>query len=123
LQKILREALGYQEIMAEEAGELSGGEFDLVAEGRVVIENKIAEKIRDPFDAKPAAATQGRRYAIALGARVVIVAMGYIPKAGHFPTKAKSVLIRKIDDSDHRRAEIRIVIPYGAVVPSREKKN
>lgn len=121
LQRILREALSYAGIKIAEAGELSGGEFDLLAEDRVVIENKIAEQVRDPFDAKSAAATQGRRYAIALGARVVIVAIAYIPKPGQFPTKVKSIMVRKIDNSDDRRAEIRVIIPYGAVVPSSEK--
>lgn len=122
LQKNLRDALRYQEIKIEEASALSGGNFDLVAEERVVIENKIAEEARDPFEKNPAAATQGRRYAIALGARVVIVAMAYIPKPGRFPTKAQSILVRRIDDADDRRAEIRIVIPYGAVIPSHEKR-
>lgn len=123
LQRVVREALGYQEIRIEEAGERGGGKFDLVAEDRVVIENKIARETRDPFDVKPAAATQGRRYAIALGARVVIVVMGYIPNCGAFPTKTKSVLVRKIDAEDDRRVEIRILVPYSAVVPSKEQKS
>jgi len=122
LQAKVRRALEVQDIRISEAGALSGGEFDLVAEGRVVIENKIAEKVRDPFDTKPAAATQGRRYAIALGGRVVIVVLAYIPKAGQFPSKTQSILVRKIDDDDDRRAEIRIVIPYHAEVPSRERR-
>ncbi len=121
LQEKVRQALGFQGIKTAEAGKVSGGEFDIFAEDRVLIENKLAEDVRDPFDAKSAAATQGRRYAIALGGRVVIVIMAYIPKPGQFPTKAKSVLVRKIDAADDRRAEIRIVIPHGAVVPSREK--
>lgn len=122
LQAKVREALDYQGVRTSEAGKLSGGEFDLVAEDRVLIENKLAEEVRDPFDAKSAAGTQGRRYAIALGGRLVIVVMAYIPKPGQFPAKAKSILVRKIDAQDDRRAEIRIVIPHGAVVPSREKR-
>jgi HD superfamily phosphohydrolase len=122
LQAKVRPALHIQGIKVAEAGALSGGEFDLVAEDRVVIENKIADAVRDPFDAKAAAATQGRRYAIALGGRVVLVVMAYVPKPGQFPTKTKSVLVRKIDDQDDRRAEIRVILPYRAPVPSREKR-
>ena len=121
LQQTLLEAFRYQQIKVSEAGDMSGGESDLVVEDRIVIENKIADEVRDPFDAKPAAAMQGRRYAIALGARVVIVAMAYVPKPGHFPSKAQSLLVRRIDEGDNRRAEIRVIIPYGAVTPSREK--
>jgi hypothetical protein len=64
---------------------------------------------------------QGRRYAIALNAQVVIVVLGYKPKPAAFPTKPQCVTIQPIASGDRNRVEIRLTLPYAAVIPSHEK--
>jgi hypothetical protein len=64
---------------------------------------------------------QGRRYAIALNAQVVIVVLGYMPKPATFPAKSQCVTIRGIAADDRNRVEIRFALPYRAVLPSHER--
>jgi hypothetical protein len=100
---------------------LGGGELDLFAADAILVENKFHGQTSKPTDASPAAGMQGRRYAIALNAQIVIVMIAYRPSSSLFPTKPQCVTVHGISIADQNRVEIRFSLPYGAVVPSRER--
>lgn len=99
----------------------SGGISDLIVNDIIVIENKFSGATANPADAKPAAAMQGRRYAIALDRQIVIVLHAY-KLDGPMPDKLASVSVHPVTDGD-RHAEFRVDLPYGASVPSREREH
>lgn len=119
LQQKLRDCLRYQNLKVDEGSRVGGGALDLYVEDAILIENKFHGKTDDPHAVKPAAGMQGRRYAIALNAQVVIVVIAYQPLAGKFPDKHDCVSVHRIA-GDSRTAEIRFTLPYGAVLPSHE---
>jgi hypothetical protein len=120
LQRQLRECFTYRNIKTEEGSKVGGGKLDLFAADAVLIENKFHGMSAMPAVASPAARMQGRRYAIALSSQIVIVVVAYKASPGLFPTKSSTLSIHEITSGDHNRVEIRITLPYGAVVPSRE---
>jgi HD superfamily phosphohydrolase len=120
LQNLLRDHLRGRELEVSEGSKLGGGVFDLVAEHVILIENKLHGSTQNPSGVKPAAGMQGRRYAISLGAQIVIVVTGYQPQPGKFPSKVDVVTVARIA-ADDNRVEIRFSLPYGAVKPSSEK--
>lgn len=119
LQNFLRDHLRGGGLRVEEGSKLGGGILDLAVENLILIENKFHEVASDPTTVKKAAGMQGRRYAISLGAQIVIVVTGYRPPPGKFPRKVDVVLVQNIAESDNR-VEIRFSVPYGAVRPSDE---
>lgn len=121
LQDRLRTCFSYRGITVEEGSVVAGGKFDLFVADAILVENKFHGETRTPSEAAPAAGMQGRRYAIALNAQVVIVVLGYMPKPATLPTKCQSVTIRRIAIGDRNRVEIRFALPYGAVLPSHER--
>jgi HD superfamily phosphohydrolase len=120
LQDRLRTFLTGHGLKVTEGATMSGGQFDLLLQDRILLENKFAGKETDPENCAVAAATQGRRYAVAVGSRVVFVPLAYIPEKGAVPSKPRSFVARPVSPGDDRRVEIRVLIPYGAPVPSRE---
>ena len=123
LQRQLRDCFGYHKLKTEEGSRASGGELDLFVDDAVLVENKFHARTAEPTKAFPAAGMQGRRYAIALSAQIVIVMLAYKPLPGSFPNKSKCVTVQPIGAGDQNRVEIRFSLPYGAVVPSREKED
>jgi hypothetical protein len=121
LQTEVRSALEMAGLQISEGGKGGGGAFDLFLENTILLENKIEGRIKAPEGAKPAAGMQGRRYAIALDAQIVLVVLAYQPEPGKLLDKSSSVIVRQIEPGRKGRAEIRFMLPYGAVVPSREK--
>lgn len=119
LQVWAKDFLSAAGIAVTEAPKASGGITDLIAEDAVTIENKYSGKTATPGDEKASAGAQGRRYAISLNHQIVIVLHAY-QVAGPLPDKLDCVSVQPIGE-DRRRAEIRIDLPYGAPVPSREK--
>ena len=117
----VRMALEMAGVKITEGTSAGGGALDLLAEDAVLIENKFEGRTAKPEQAKPAAGMQGRRYAIALNVQLVIVMVAYRPKAGVMLDKTQSVEVLPIAGAGGRRAELRIMLPYDAVVPSREK--
>jgi HD superfamily phosphohydrolase len=96
LQERLRECFGHRGLRVQEGSKAGGGELDLFVMDAILVENKFYRKTSAPSAIAPAAAMQGRRYAIALNAQVIIVMAAYQPPPGAFPTKAQSVSIHPI---------------------------
>lgn len=123
LQNKIRTFLQARSLTVTEGSVTSGGKTDLLAENSVLVENKFtSEIIADLLKHALDAGTQGRRYAISLGSRVIIVPLAYVPRPGDMPSKPRSFAVRAITSGDDRRAEIRVLVPYGAATPSREKR-
>jgi hypothetical protein len=121
LQKQVRSKLEMAGLKVAEGLEVSGGETDLVLNGAIVLENKIDGATASPDTRKAPAGMQGRRYAIALNSRLVIVLLAYKPLGAHVvPNKMDSIEVRRITAQDRYQAEIRIKLPYGLASPSRE---
>lgn len=121
LQELLRDAFILNGLRVEEGSKVGGGLLDLFVAEAILVENKFADTPGDPNKAFPAAGMQGRRYAIALGSQIVIVVGAQKAKRTKFPSKTATVSVRPISAGDVNRVEIRVLLPFGAVVPSREK--
>jgi HD superfamily phosphohydrolase len=121
LQKEVRAFLEAAGLQIDEGTKAGGGELDLYVADAILLENKIEGATSAPQLAKPAAGMQGRRYAIALDTQIVLTVVAYQPKPGALRDKSQSVTVHSIGTPGHDRVEIRIALPYGAVVPSREK--
>jgi HD superfamily phosphohydrolase len=121
LQDLLRQTFTLKGLRVEEGSKVGGGALDLFVEDAILVENKISDTATDPEKLFPAAGMQGRRYAIALGSQVVIVVGARRAKRGSFPSKTETVSVRPISSGDMNRVEVRFLLPFGAVVPSREK--
>jgi hypothetical protein len=122
-QQAVARYLRAREINISEGGNLGGGEYDLIANERALIENKIVGSTADPFEAKPEAPYQANRYALATCQRIFFTAVGYIPKdSANLLEQTKSVRVRRLEGIERTAAEIRVVVPYGTPAPSREKK-
>ncbi|MDA4845451.1 HD domain-containing protein [Hoeflea poritis] len=122
LQAKLRSAFRISSLIVEEGSVLGGGKLDLAVENSILVENKFKHTAGIPEKAFPAAGMQGRRYAIALGSQVVIVVGAQRVEAGALPNKSSCVSVRPIFSGDRNRVEIRFLLPFGAPIPSREKK-
>jgi hypothetical protein len=123
LQQLLREAFVLSKLHVEEGSKVGGGFLDLFVEQAILVENKFKDTASDPQKSFPAAGMQGRRYAIALGSQIVVVVGAQRARPGKFPSKTDTVTIRPISSGDVNRVEIRILLPFGAALPSREKAN
>ena len=123
LQKLLRNSLRSRNLNVDEGTKVGGGKLDLYVHDAVLIENKFHGATRSPQNVAGAAGMQGRRYAISLGAQVVIVVVGYKVKGGDLPNKSKALSIHGISALDANRVELRFSLPYGAPLPSREKED
>jgi hypothetical protein len=123
LQALLRDAFVLQKLQVEEGSKVGGGLLDLFVEQAILVENKFKDTASDPQKSFPAAGMQGRRYAIALGSQIVVVVGAQRVQPGKFPSKTETVTVRSIASGDVNRVEIRILLPFGAVVPSREKSS
>jgi hypothetical protein len=121
LQSQLRDALRMNGLKIDEGSKVGGGKLDLYVEDAILIENKFHSSPAAAADVAPAAGMQGRRYAISLGSQVVIVVAAHKVGPGEFPNKASCISVKSISSKDRNRAEIRFSVPFGAVVPSREK--
>ncbi|MGJ4897474.1 HD domain-containing protein [Bradyrhizobium oligotrophicum] len=123
LQVLLRDSLRSQGITVEEGSKAGGGKLDLYVEDAILIENKFHGGTRSPQNVARAAGMQGRRYAIALGAQIVFVVVGYKLSGGDLPNKSATLSIHGISSQDPNRVEFRFSLPYGAPNPSDEKED
>ena len=124
LQAKLREHLVSREIAVIEGSELGGGETDLILCDRVVVENKVRkERTRDPFEVGPHYAWQSRRYSMALCSKVAFVVVGYRPidESALLPMPSR-IHVLAMTGAPENRCEVRIVVPFGAGVPSSAKR-
>jgi hypothetical protein len=121
LQREVRARLEMAGLQVDEGSVGGGGALDLFLNRTILLENKIEGITASPSDSKPAAGMQGRRYAIALNAQIVLVMLAYRPPAGEMLDKSQSITVKKIENQPRGRAELRVMLPYGAVTPSRER--
>jgi hypothetical protein len=120
LQRCLRDCFGCHGLKTEEGSKVGGGKLDLFIADAVLVENKSHGQALKPAKVSPAAGMQGRHYAIALNAQVVIVRLAYAPPPGLFPTKSEFAAIHGISTDDLNRVEIRFSLPYGETRGARE---
>lgn len=105
----------------DEGTEIAGGELDLLVERQVVVENKFHGVAANPPAVAKSAGMQARRYGLALNSQLVIVMSArQVPAGGVVPSKTASVEVRPIAEADRNRVELRIDLPFGAVLPSSE---
>lgn len=124
LQAKLRDHLRSRGVSVTEGAELGGGETDLVLHDRIVVENKVRrEKTRDPFEAGPHYAWQGRRYGMTIGSRVVFVVVAYRPndESAVLPPPCR-IRVCTMPEAPEDICQVRVVIPWGMGVPSSAKK-
>ncbi|MBI3449257.1 MAG: HD domain-containing protein [Acidobacteria bacterium] len=119
LQEALLDYLRGARVVVAEGVKIGGGESDLVLNGSVVVENKVAGRCVDPFAVKLEAGWQARRYSIAILSSVAIVLLAYQP-AGEHAVLPQSHRIR-VESLHDGHATIRVVVPYGHGVPSHVK--
>ncbi|WP_188055767.1 HD domain-containing protein [Sphingosinithalassobacter sp. CS137] len=108
-------------IRVTEAPKAGGGITDLILNDTIVLENKHSGAAAEPVHAKGSAGMQGRRYAIALDKQIVLVVHAYKSKS-ILPDKQDTASVHQITDGD-RRVELRVDLPYGAPIPSRETED
>lgn len=123
LQTKLRECLHSRGTKVAEGSEFGGGETDLILHDRIVVENKVCRgKTKDPFEAGPHYAWQGRRYSISLCSRVVFVVLGYRPnnETALIPLPNR-IQACAISGAQEEWCQVRVVVPWGAGVPSSAK--
>lgn len=116
----LRKALRQVPLDIKEGTEIAGGETDLIAFRRVLIENKWQSTQTDnPLQVKPRTGRQGRRYTLPTGQPFVITALAYPAKSenGHLPPH-KCVAVRQLAGITEPFVEIRIAVRYGDMKPS-----
>jgi hypothetical protein len=125
LQNLLRDALIMRSLSVEEGSKIGGGKLDLYVEDAIMIENKFHSTASQSEAVSPAAGMQGRRYAISLGAQIVIVVAAYKPQPGQYQNKANCISINEISREDKNRAEIRFLLPFGSccTFPRKTKKS
>ena len=124
LQAELRNRLRSRGTTVTEGAETGGGETDLVLHDRIVVENKVRrEKTRDPFEAGPHYAWQGRRYGMTIGSRVVFVVVAYRPndESAVLPPPCR-IRVCTMPEAPEDICQVRVVIPWGMGVPSSAKK-
>lgn len=123
LQRELRKALRQTGLDITEGEVRAGGETDLKAGQRVIIENKVLKDATDdPFQAVSRSGLQGRRYVLPTGQSFVITAVAY--KAATESGKlapSKCIAVRQLADVSEPFVEIRIVVRHSDSVPSRAK--
>lgn len=121
LQERLRQALRQVPLDIVEGSERAGGETDLVAFRRVLIENKVLKDPTDnPLEAIPKTGLQGRRYVLPTNQSFVVTVVAYRARteSGHLPP-VQCVRVRQLEGVDAPFVEIRTAIRFGDKVPSR----
>lgn len=118
LQERLRDCFCHRGIKVDEGTKVNGGALDLFVANAILVENKFHGRTHAPARVAAAAGMQGRRYAIALGSQVVIVACAYEPAGKKMLRKTESITVHPVEDLN--RVEIRFAVPYNAPVPSAE---
>ena len=124
LQAKLREHLHSRETVVTEGSKLGGGETDLILADRVIVENKVrSEKTRDPFDVGSHYTWQSRRYSISICSRIAFVLIAYRPndESAVLPLPSR-IRALGVTEAQEDRCEVRVVIPWGAGVPSSAKR-
>ena len=123
LQKDLRRHLRTLSLPVIEGSEVGGGETDLIVDGQVLIENKVAGPTDDPMtDARPYP-FQARRYAISLCKTVFLTVVAYPPMTETGVLRqTDSIRIYKLPDISEDCIEIRFAIPFATGRPSAVKK-
>ena len=122
LQQELKNHLRSREVPVREGEEVSGGETDLVLYGAVVVENKVRGTTADPFSAGNDYQYQARRYSIALLKRVSFVVVAYRPSGeGAMLPLSQRIQVSRLEGVSEDHAQVRIVVPWGADVPSSAK--
>lgn len=120
LQKLLAEHLRVT-LQVDEGTEIAGGELDLLVERQVLVENKFEGTAANSDKVGKGAGAQGRRYGLALTSQLVVVAAARrMTVKGTVPAKTQAVSVRPITDENDNRVEIRIDLPFGAKLPSKE---
>ena len=123
LQVALARHLRARDTDVTEASKLGGGELDLLADQRILIENKVAKNVADPFETKPDAPYQANRYAVAKCSRVFVTVIGYEPKhSAALVEQSRSVRVRPLEYGGRTAVDIAFVVPFGAKRPSEVKK-
>ena len=125
LQTKLREFLDMKETPVTEGAKFGGGESDLVVYRRIVVENKvIKDSIEDPFTHGPSFSWQARRYSFSLCSRVAFIVVGYRPtnEGVLLPLPSRIRVCQMNTAPAESRCEVRVVVPWGAGVPSSVKK-
>ena len=124
LQAKLREHLRSRGTAVTEGSKLGGGETDLILDDRIVVENKVRrEKTRDPFEIGLHYTWQSRRYSISVCSRIAFVIIAYRPsdESAVLPLPSR-IRARGVPEAPEDRCEVRVVIPWGAGVPSSAKR-
>lgn len=122
LQQELKRHLLSRGVPVREGEEVGGGETDLSLYEGLIVENKVRDTTVDPFDAGSNYPYQSRRYSMALLQRVSFVVVAYRPASeAAIPPLPQRIRISKIEGVPEDHAQIRIVIPWGAGVPSSAK--
>lgn len=121
-QRDVRNHLRARDADVQEGTEVGGGETDLILSGRLVIENKVVDKIDDPFAIGEKFGWQARRYSISVSRKVAIVVVAYRPEdeSAILPLN-KRFKIKLVGEVDNEFAEVRCVVPWGHSVPSKAK--
>jgi hypothetical protein len=90
---------------------------------RILIENKVTGRTRDPFLVKPDAPYQANRYALATCQRIFFTVIGYTPDGtGNLIEQTRSIRIRKLDNIERTAVDVCVVIPHGLPRPSETKR-
>jgi len=125
LQKALRNHLRSRSVDVLEGAEFGGGETDLLlgpAPGYTVVENKIAGKTDDPFDAKPNSPWQARRYSISVVQRINFVVVGYEPATENgLKSLTHRIEVRRTGIRTDQYASLILAVPFGLPVPSKAR--
>lgn len=123
LQKEVARHLRARGLAVIEGAEMSGGETDLIANDRMLIENKIAGQTDQPFEVKLEAPYQANRYSLAIASRIYFVLTGYKPASGAgIVGLTDSIRVEPVAGLARTAVVVRAVVPYGQARPSREKK-
>lgn len=119
LQTDLRKHLRALVLEVSEGREVGGGETDLLVNGQILIENKIAGLTDDPMSGSRPYPFQARRYAISLCKTVFVTVVGYAPRSeSGLLRQSDSVAVLKVPDVREDCVELRFAVPYNTGRPS-----
>lgn len=106
-----------------EGAEYGGGETDLIARDRILIENKVEGETDTPMSDRRPYPFQARRYSLALCTSVFFTMVAYKPRTeqGHL-RQCDCVKVFDIREVSEPCAEIRLLVPYGYSAPSEAKR-
>jgi hypothetical protein len=94
----------------------------LIADGQVLIENKVADRTDEPMSESKPYPFQARRYAISLCKTVFVTVVAYSPKTeAGLLRQSDSIRVLKVEGIDEDCVELRFAVPFGTSTPSRAK--